>query len=89
MPLIGYDRPSKRYLLDVCNYAGTYGVLTSPGPKGDSITFEGDATIMSVSIHWRQTYTKTKPSEFEIFNEEQMADGTWVPIDHYYLTSQN
>jgi len=34
MPLIGYDRPSKRYVLDACGGTGVYGVLTSPGPKG-------------------------------------------------------
>jgi hypothetical protein len=89
MPYIGYDRPSKRYLLDTCGGAGVYGVLTSPGPKGESITFEGDATIMGILIDLRQTFTKTKPSEFEIFNEERMADGTWVPIDHYDFTKQN
>src|SRR5262249_1114979 len=80
MPLIGYDRPSKRYLLDLCGAAGAYGVMTSSGPKGDSITFEGDVTIMGISVHLRHTFTKTKPSEFEIFNEERMADGTWFPV---------
>jgi hypothetical protein len=89
MPHIGYDRPSKRYLLDACGGAGVYGVLTSPGPKGASITFEGDTTIMGISIHMRQTITKAKPSEFEILNEERIADGTWVPIDHYCFTKRN
>ena len=86
MPHIGYDQPSKRYLIDSCNGAGVYGLLISPGPKGESITFEGDVTVFGISAHFRRTYTKTKPSEFEIFNEERMADGTWVPVDRYYLT---
>lgn len=89
MPQIGYDRSSKRYLLDSCGAAGVYGVLISPGPKGESITFEGDMTIFGVSAHFRHTFTKTKPSELEIFNEERMADGTWFPVDSTYLTRQN
>jgi hypothetical protein len=41
MPLIGYDSPSKRYVMDFCNYAGYYGVLTSPRLQGNRILFGG------------------------------------------------
>jgi hypothetical protein len=90
MPLIGYDLPSKQYVMDFCNYAGCYGVLTSPGPEENRITFEGDVTILNISIHMRQTLTKasTNDSEFEIFNEERLSNGTWVPVDQYHLTRQ-
>jgi hypothetical protein len=58
MPLISYDLPSKRHVIDFCNYAGCYGVMPAPGPQGDRITFEGDVTIFNISIHMRQTLTK-------------------------------
>ncbi|MFL6464477.1 MAG: hypothetical protein ACJ73N_08745 [Bryobacteraceae bacterium] len=90
MPWIGYDRPSKRYVIDLCGYAGVYGVMTSPGPQENSITFEGDVTIFNISIHMRQTLIKasTNDSAMEVFNEERMSNGTWVPIDESHLTRQ-
>lgn len=78
MPWISYDRPSKRYVMNFCVNAGVYGVMTSPGPQGNSITFEGDLTIFSLPVHMRQTLTKasTNDSAFEVLNEERMSNGT-------------
>ena len=88
MPLIGYDRSSKRYLLDFCNFAGTYGVLISSGPKGESISFEGDATLFNIFVHMRQTYVRNRDLTVRIKNEERMSDGSWIPIDETHLKKE-
>ena len=64
---------------------GSFGILRSPGWRGNTIVFEGDMTMIGLNCVLRQTWKKTSDDEFSFVNEEKLADGSWGHVDEWDL----
>jgi len=91
--LVGKDGRERRYLtFDPFSgqwiyvlLEGAFGILRSPGWRGNTIVFEGDMTMIGVHCVLRQTWKKKSDDEFSFVNEEKLADGSWGHVDEWEL----
>jgi hypothetical protein len=77
-----FDWRAGRWVLPLADADG-WGIMTSEGWRGGSITFSGRDVIAGSPTDLRQTWTRTSDSTYTIFNEEVAPDGGRVPLDEY------
>ena len=80
-PNITVDPFSKQWIYLLIK--GSFGILRSPGWKGDSIAFTGLMTMIGVDTEWRLTLTQHGQDAFSFVNEERADDGSWAYIDQW------
>jgi hypothetical protein len=78
-PFITYDPLSKQWIYVLTR--GAFGILRSPGWRGNQIVFEGRMTMIGVDCELRQTWTKVSDDEYRFINEELLPDGSWGYVD--------
>ena len=83
-PHITFDPFSRQWMYVLTE--GAYGILRSPGWRGNQLIFTGHMTMIGVDCEWRLTLTKSSGDEFHYRNEEQLPDGRWVYMDEWKFT---
>jgi hypothetical protein len=80
-PLLTFDPWSRRWIYMLTS--GSFGILRSPGWKGNRMVFTGLMTMIGIDCEWRMTWTRQSENAFGFVNEEQAADGSWSYIDEW------
>ncbi|HEV7922152.1 MAG TPA: DUF1579 family protein [Thermoanaerobaculia bacterium] len=73
---LGYDAGPKQYVVGYLDSMGGYGTSGSSGWVGDTITYDGDAHMMGMSMKGRDWFKKWGANKFQhVFEVEQK--GSW------------
>ncbi|HME08139.1 MAG TPA: hypothetical protein VKG25_13875, partial [Bryobacteraceae bacterium] len=62
---------------------GAFGILRSPGCRGNQIVFEGRMTMIGVDCELRQVWTKISADEYRFVNHDRQPDGSWSYADEW------
>lgn len=76
---LGYDAGPKMYVVGYLDSMGGYGTSGSKGWMGDTITYDGDAHMMGMSMKGRDSFQKMGKNKFQhLFLVEE--NGSWKKI---------
>lgn len=74
---VNYDAGPKQFVMFWADSMGGWSRSTSPGWKGDTLTYEGESHMEGHSMKSRDVFTRNGPSAMKHVSEMQM-DGKWV-----------
>lgn len=78
-----YNPVTKQWVALGIDSTGNAVTTTSTGWQGNRLVLTGNVIIVGEPTMLRQTVEKVSDNGYDVINEEQMPDGSWIVLDRY------